>query len=246
MKPGLIWQRRGIYLTQDFGHIRKSNMEKFCSLVNCLSPVKAEHCIFRTVEYSWMGGIRRIEQSNSRLTELCASQWYICQAELKEVNFEQICWQCHHHWKLFDSFDELLSSLEITNSKFSTSELLITSESVEHWWIFEAMDVGTQTDLSEEEQEAHLLKDYGNTLLEMLDEIKSWDQEAYWDIIIETLFKCFARENRDKRTKEPDFQNLDRLEALEDEHREQCTRWSKSWSKAGTRVDRIWKLCDIT
>ena len=36
----------------------------------------------------------------------------------------------------FDSFGELLSSLEITNSKFSTSELLITSESVEHRTIF--------------------------------------------------------------------------------------------------------------
>ena len=82
------------------------------------------------------------------------------------------------------------------------------------------MDVGTQKDLSEEEQEAHLLKDYGNTLLRMLDTIKSWDQEAYWDIIIEILFKCFARENRDKRSKEPDFQNLDRLEVLGDEHRE--------------------------
>ena len=32
----------------------------------------------------------------------------------------------------FDSCDELLSSLELTNSKISTSELLITSESVKH------------------------------------------------------------------------------------------------------------------
>ena len=43
---------------------------KICSSVNCLSPVKAEHWIFQTVIYSWMGGIRRIEQANSRLTEL--------------------------------------------------------------------------------------------------------------------------------------------------------------------------------
>ena len=61
-------------------------------------------------------------------------------------------------------------------------------------------------------------KDYDNTLLEMLDEIKSWDPEAYWDIIIETLFKCFARENRDKRSKEPDFLNLKKLETLEAEY----------------------------
>ena len=33
----------------------------FCSLVNCLSPVKAEHCIFWIVTYSCMGGIRRRE-----------------------------------------------------------------------------------------------------------------------------------------------------------------------------------------
>ena len=75
-----------------------------------------------------------------------------------------------------------------------------------------------QTCLSEEEQEARLLKDYDNTLLEMLNIIKSRDPEAYWDIIIETLFKCFARENRDKRSKEPDFLNLDKLEALKTEH----------------------------
>ena len=80
------------------------------------------------------------------------------------------------------------------------------------------MDVKTQTGLSEEEQEARLLKDYDNTLLEMLDEIKSLDPEAYWDIIIEILFKCFARENRDKRSEEPDFLNLKKLEALEVEY----------------------------
>ena len=69
-----------------------------------------------------------------------AGQWYICLAELKEVNFEQICWQCYHCWKRFDSFGELLSSLEITNSKFSTSELLITSESGEQ--IFKNKEYG--------------------------------------------------------------------------------------------------------
>ena len=63
----------------------------------------------------------------------------MCLAVLKEVNFEWICSKCHRHWKHFDSFGELLSSLEITNSKFSTSELLITSESVEHQTIFCAL-----------------------------------------------------------------------------------------------------------
>ena len=37
---------------------------KFCSLMNC------RKLDFRTVTYSWMGGIRRIEQANSGLTEL--------------------------------------------------------------------------------------------------------------------------------------------------------------------------------
>ena len=50
-------------------------------------------------------------------------------------------------------------------------------------------------------RKSRLLKDYDNTLLEMLNIIKSRDPEAYWDIIIETLFKRFARENRDKRSK---------------------------------------------
>ena len=38
-----------------------------------------------------------------------------------------------------NSFGELLSSLEITNSKFSTSELLITSGSAKHQTLFHAV-----------------------------------------------------------------------------------------------------------
>ena len=82
------------------------------------------------------------------------------------------------------------------------------------------MEAGMQTGLSEEEPEAHLLKDYDNTLKEMLNGIRSRDPEAYRDIIIEALFKCFARENRSKRSEKPDFLNLDKLEALETEHLE--------------------------
>ena len=60
------------------------------------------------------GSNKKKRIGNSKLAELCASQF-------------------HCQWKLFNSFDELLSSLEITNSiEFSTSELLITSESVKH------------------------------------------------------------------------------------------------------------------
>ena len=82
------------------------------------------------------------------------------------------------------------------------------------------MEVGMQTSLSEEEQEAHLLKDYDNTLLGMLNDIRLRDPEACQDIIVETLFKCFARENRAKRSKEEIFLELDQLEALETEHLE--------------------------
>ena len=82
------------------------------------------------------------------------------------------------------------------------------------------MDVGMQTGLSEEEWEACLLKDYDNTLLKMLEIIRARDPVACWDIIIETLFKCFARKNRDKRSEKPDWLNLDKLEALEGKHLE--------------------------
>ena len=74
------------------------------------------------------------------------------------------------------------------------------------------MDVRTQT---------HTDEDVGwNVILKMLDNIKARDPEGYWDIIIETLFKCFARENRGKRSEKPEFFNLDKLEALENEHLE--------------------------
>ena len=43
----------------------------------------------------------------------------------------------------------------------------------------ENKEAGTQTGLSEEEQEAHLLEVEWNVILRMLDTIKSWDPEAY-------------------------------------------------------------------
>ena len=82
------------------------------------------------------------------------------------------------------------------------------------------MEAGMQTGLSEEEQEACLLKDYDNTLLKMLENVRARDPEGYWDIIIETLLKCFARKNRDKRSELPDCVNLAKLEALEIKHLE--------------------------
>ena len=99
----------------------------------------------------------------------------------------------------------------ISPDKGATGEIATSSKT---------MEAGMQTGLSEEEQEAHLLEVEWNAILRMLNTIKAWDPQAYWDVIIETLFKHFTRENRDKRLKEPDFLSLDRLEALEDEHRE--------------------------
>ena len=77
---------------------------------------------------------------------------------------------------------------------------------------FENMEAGKQTDPHEDVE--------WNLILKMLDNIRARDPEAYWDILIETLFKCFTRENRHKRSEKPDFLNLDRLEALDTEHLE--------------------------
>ena len=74
------------------------------------------------------------------------------------------------------------------------------------------MDVRTQTHLDEDVE--------WNVILKMSDNIKARDPKGYWDIIIETLFKCFARENRGKRSDKPDFLDLDKLEALETAHLE--------------------------
>ena len=54
----------------------------------------------------------------------------------------------------------------------------------------------------------------------MLNSIKARDPEGYQDIIIGTLYKHFARENRAMRSKEAIFSELDKLEALETEHLE--------------------------
>ena len=57
----------------------------------------------------------------------------------------------------------------------------------------EKMDVGMQTSLSEEEKDAQYWQDYAEGVFGLLEEIRRQDNEAYWDIIIETLFKHFAR-----------------------------------------------------
>ena len=73
---------------------------------------------------------------------------------------------------------------------------------------------------SEEEKEAHLSEVEWNAILGMLNSVKARDPEEYQDIIIGTLCKHFARENRATRSKEAIFSEIDKLEALETEHLE--------------------------
>ena len=79
----------------------------------------------------------------------------------------------------------------------------------------ENKETGTQTGLSEEEKEAHLEEVECNAIIGMMNSVKASDPEAYQDIIIGTLYKQFARENRATRSKELIFSELDKLEARE-------------------------------
>ena len=84
----------------------------------------------------------------------------------------------------------------------------------------ENKEAGTQTGLSEEEKKAHLDEVEANAILGMMNSVKARNPEAYQDIIIGTLYKQFARENRAMRSKETIFSELDKLEARETEYYE--------------------------
>ena len=88
----------------------------------------------------------------------------------------------------------------------------------------ENKETGTQTGLSEEEKEAHLEEVECNAIIGMMNSVKARDPEAYQDIIIGTLYKQFARENRATRSKELIFSELDKLEAREAEYLETSGR----------------------
>ena len=88
----------------------------------------------------------------------------------------------------------------------------------------ENKETGTQTGLSEEEKEAHLEEVECNGIIGMMNSVKARDPEAYQDIIIGTLYKQFARENRATRSKELIFSELDKLEAREAEYLETSGR----------------------
>ena len=88
----------------------------------------------------------------------------------------------------------------------------------------EKKETGMQTGLSEEEKKAHLDEVEENVILGMINSLKARNPEAYQDIIIETLYKQFARENRATRSKETIFLELDKLEAREAEYLETSGR----------------------
>ena len=77
---------------------------------------------------------------------------------------------------------------------------------------------------SEEEKKAHLDQIECNVIMGMMNSLKARNPEAYQDIIIETLYKQFARENRATRSKETIFLELDKLEARETEYLETSGR----------------------
>ena len=65
----------------------------------------------------------------------------------------------------------------------------------------ENKEAGMQTGLSEEEKKAHLDEVEENVILGMMNSVKARNPEAYQDIIIGTLYKQFARENRGHEVK---------------------------------------------
>ena len=106
----------------------------------------------------------------------------------------------------------------ISPDKGATGETTPSSENKE---------VGMQTGLSEEEKKAHLDEVEENAILGMMNSVKARNPEAYQDIIIGTLYKQFARENRATRSKETIFSELDKLEARETEYYETSGRVPK-------------------
>ena len=62
-----------------------------------------------------------------------------------------------------------------------------------------------QTGLSEEEKDAQYKEEYNKAERELWEHLKGQNPELCWNIIIESLFKQFARENRAKRSKEGSF-----------------------------------------
>ena len=69
----------------------------------------------------------------------------------------------------------------------------------------ENKEAGTQTGLSEEEEEAHYKEEYNNAVFKLLKNISMQDPELGRDIVMESLLNHYATEIRSKRSEEPDF-----------------------------------------
>ena len=66
-------------------------------------------------------------------------------------------------------------------------------------------EAGTQTGLSEEEEEARYKEEYCNDVIKLWKNISMQDPELGRDIVMEALLEHFAMERRSKRSEEPDF-----------------------------------------
>ena len=69
----------------------------------------------------------------------------------------------------------------------------------------ENKEAGTQTGLSEEEEEAHYKEEYNNAVFKLLKNISMQDPELGRDIVMESLLNHYATEIRSKRSEELDF-----------------------------------------
>ena len=69
----------------------------------------------------------------------------------------------------------------------------------------ENKEAGTQTGLSEEEEEARYKEEYANAIFQLLKNIGMQNPELGRDILMESLLKHFAMEIRSKRSEESDF-----------------------------------------
>ena len=69
----------------------------------------------------------------------------------------------------------------------------------------ENREAGTQTGLSEEEEEDRYKEEYNNAVITLLKNISMQDPELGRDILMELLLKHFATVLRSKRSEEPEF-----------------------------------------